>query len=627
MNPLLKYILMISSIGLGSLTFFGFIAYQNSVSIGVFKQRDLLTELTHQILRSKPDKITTENLKSWLKKEKFIEFSVFAFTLYKNNKFLTSHSGINSKVDTNYVLKLSPNYLNSLESEYFLEKNLRYIWHQHPIENTPYILTIFYASIADEQSFYFDYMAVPLIISAFIVFWVSLWGALMLSNLFNRIEEQKETLKHHALHDTLTNLPNRALFSDRIQHAFAIAKRDGSCFSLCMLDLDRFKVINDTLGHSYGDKLLIEVARRLENSVRECDTVSRFGGDEFAIILHDADKLKSILVSKRISQSLKEEFFIDNERFNISGSIGISHYPLHGDCESILLSCSDIAMYDAKKQNVDYVIYQQNESEIINEKSQSLTLYTDLKHAIELKQLDLHYQPKLDVKSGKITSMEALLRWNHPSKGNIPPDKFIILAEQTGLIRGITQLVIQQVFMDQNELHKKGFDMEIAINLSAHDLYSGGICQFFGEMLNKYSVQSKNIVLEMTESAMKLKPKATEESTKKLSDMGFIISIDDFGTGYSSLSNLQDLTVKEIKIDRSFVTNMDQDENNARIVRSTIGLAHDLKVRVVAEGVETKIVADMLAELNCDKMQGYLIAKPQPIDQLLDFVRNYSGSF
>ncbi len=623
MKPILKYLLMISSIGLGSLTFFGFIAYQNSVSIGVYKQRELLIELTHQIFETKPDDLSVSNVKKWLIDDDFIKNSFITIIIHNNNKFLISRSGINSKVDINHVLKISPENLKSMESEYFIDNKLRYIWHQHPVDDTPYIFTIYYASIPDEQSFYIDYMAVPLFISAFIVLWVSLWGALILSNLFQRIEEQKETLKHHALHDILTGLPNRALFSDRIQHSFDVAKRDDSCFSLCMLDLDRFKAINDTLGHSYGDKLLIEVARRLEKSVRSCDTVSRFGGDEFAIILHNADKLKATLVAARISKSLKDEFVIDDECFNISGSLGISHFPFHGDSESALLSCSDIAMYNAKKQNVDYVFYQTSEIEIINEKSQSLTLFTDLKQAIESDQFEIHYQPKLDVKSGKITSMEALLRWEHPSKGSIPPDKFIILAEQTGLIRDITQLVIRQVFKDQNDLKEKGFEIEIAINLSAHDLYSGGICLFFEEMLKIYSIKSKNIVLEMTESAMKLRPSETAQSTKKLSEMGFIISIDDFGTGYSSLSNLQDLTVREIKIDRSFVTNMDQDENNARIVRSTIGLAHDLNVRVVAEGVETQIVADMLTELKCDKIQGYLIAKPQPIDQLLGFIKNH----
>ena len=623
MKPLFKYLLIISSLGFGSLTFFGFIAYQNSVSIGIFKQHDLLIELTHQMLTTKPKVNTPETLSAWLNNDTFISGSIFTILIRdENNKLIASKSGRSSKVDITYVSNLKAPSLNPTETDFLTHNNLRYIWHEDKIDTSPYIFILYYASNPNEQSFYFDYMGLPLIISAFIIFWVSLWAALVLTNLFKRIEEQKKLMEYNSLHDTLTNLPNRALFSDRLNHAFAIAKRDKSLFSLCMLDLDRFKEINDTLGHSYGDKLLIEVSRRLEKSVRDCDTVSRFGGDEFAIIIRDADESKTALVAKRISKSLKEEYIIDDERFNISGSLGISYFPQHGDTESGLLSCSDIAMYSAKKLNIDYVIYNENEIETSNNKTKnnSLSLFSDLKQAIELDQFEVHYQPKLDVKTNKITSMEALLRWEHPTQGNIPPDVFIILAEETGLIRGITRLVIKKVLKTQQILKAIGVDLEISINLSTHDLYSCEICVYLKDLVSRLSTDVKKIVLEVTESAMKLNPAETEKALKNLSEMGFIISIDDFGTGYSSLSNLQDLTVKEIKIDRSFVGNMDTDENNARIVKNTISLAHDLKIRVVAEGAETKQVVDMLSEFKCDEIQGYIISRPIPLADILKFL-------
>ncbi|VAW59664.1 diguanylate cyclase/phosphodiesterase (GGDEF & EAL domains) with PAS/PAC sensor(s), partial [hydrothermal vent metagenome] len=411
MKPLFKYLLIISSLGFGSLTFFGFIAYQNSVSIGIFKQHDLLIELTHQMLTTKPKVNTPATLSAWLNNDKFISGSIFTILIRdENNQLIASKSGYSSKVDISYISNLKTPSLNSTETDFLTHKNLRYIWHEDTIDNSPYTFILYYASKPNEQSFYFDYMALPLIISAFITFWVSLWGALVLSNLFKRIEEQKKLMEHNSLHDTLTGLPNRALFSDRLNHAFSIAKRDNSCFSLCMLDLDRFKEINDTLGHSCGDKLLIEVSKRLEKSVRDCDTVSRLGGDEFAIIIRDADAFKTAVVAERISKSLKEEYVFDDEKFNISGSLGIAYYPLHGDNENVLLSCSDIAMYSAKKLNIDYVIYNEDESKIDNNKTKnnSLSLFSDLKQAIEQDQFEVHYQPKLDVKSNKITSMEAL---------------------------------------------------------------------------------------------------------------------------------------------------------------------------------------------------------------------------
>lgn len=625
MKPLLKYLLVISSIGFGSLTFFGFIAYQNSVSIGIYKQNEILAELSHQILITKPIITTPNTLKNWLRNNRFIPSSTFSLMLLdQNNTLIASVSGSKSKVDVDYFSKSSFFSLNTSETDFFINNNLRYIWHKDAVDGTPYTLFIIYASKPDEQSFYIEYMGVPLIISAVIAFWVSLWGALILSNLFKRIEDQKKQMEFQALHDTLTKLPNRALFSDRLNHAFAIAKRDGSSFSICMLDLNRFKEINDTLGHSYGDKLLVEVSKRLEHSVRECDTVSRFGGDEFAIIIRDADNTKTTLVAERISNALKNEYVIDDEKFNISGSLGITFYPLHGDNENDLLSYSDIAMYKAKKLNIDYVIYNNDDFEEKSNKSKekggSLSLFSDLKKAIELDQFKVHYQPKLDVKQGKITSVEALLRWIHPTKGNIPPDVFIILAEKTGVIRDITRLVIRKVLKDQQELKLNGIDIEIAINLSTHDIYSCEICDYLDELLLKYSANSNKIVLEVTESAKKLNTLETEKTLKQLSEMGFIISIDDFGTGYSSLSNLQDLSVKEIKIDRSFVDGMDENDKNARIVRSTIGLAHDLKIKVVAEGAESLKVINMLTSYGCDKIQGYAISKPLPLTDIIEFL-------
>lgn len=430
-------------------------------------------------------------------------------------------------------------------------------------------------------------------------------------------QEQKRTeraVQHLAYYDTLTDLPNRTLLQDRLQQAILAAKRDKKTLALLVMDLDRFKEINNILGHHYGDLVLQQVGPRLREVLRESDTVARLGGDEFAVLLLSIGLDGAILTAEKILRHFLTPFVVDCLSLEVGTSIGISLFPEHGDDANTLLRRADMAMYEAKQQSTGYAVYSPQHE---RHNSSHLILMGDLRHAIDRNELFLQYQPKIDLRNRSIIGVEALVRWQHPSRGTVPPDQFIPLSEQGGLIKPLTLWVLKAALSQCHAWHQAGLKLSVAVNLSARNLQDPQLPDQVARLLQAYDLGPGWLHLEITESVIMADPTRAMEILNQLSKMEIHLSIDDFGTGYSSLGYLKKLPVDEIKIDKSFVKEMAVEKDDAMIVRSTIDLAHNLGLKVVAEGIETQEIYDRLVALGCDAAQGYYISRPvSPADLL-----------
>jgi len=429
----------------------------------------------------------------------------------------------------------------------------------------------------------------------------------------------EDALRHAALHDALTGLPNRTLLQDRLDQAINAARRDGQPLAFLLLDLDRFKEVNDSFGHYHGDLLLRQVGSRLRDALRASDTVARLGGDEFAALLPATDEIGAVSATHKILAALDAPFAVEGEQFHVGASVGIALYPEHGDDAPTLLRRADIAMYLAKRGRRGYAVYAPEQDE---HSPRRLALIAALRAAIPRHELTLHYQPKVALRDwdgarqGAAYTMEALVRWRHPENGLLYPDQFIGLAEQTGLIAPLTQWVLEAALRQCQEWRRAGRALGVEVNLSMWNLHDAGLVEAVTGLLARYDVPPEALRLEMTETTlMSDAPRALAVLTR-LHEQGVRFAIDDFGTGYSSLAYLKRLPVDEVKIDRSFVRNMARDEVDAAIVRSTIELGHSLGLRVVAEGVETKDVHDALVAMGCDAAQGYYLSRPLPAADL-----------
>jgi len=428
---------------------------------------------------------------------------------------------------------------------------------------------------------------------------------------------QAAALRHQALHDALTGLPNRTLFFDRLEQAVLGAGRERTTLAVLMMDLDRFKDINDTLGHHVGDQLLQDLGKRLQSVLRDSDTVARLGGDEFAILLPRATVLHATAVARKITQELEQPFTAGTHALEASASIGVALYPDHGGTPSALMQRADVAMYVAKQSHLDYAIYdvEQDEHSIGR-----LTLIAELRHAINYDQLRLHYQPTIDIRTGKVLDLEALVRWNHPLRGLLPPDEFVPLAERTGLIRPLTEWVLNNALRQMAAWRDQGIKVGMAVNLSARNLQDPEFAGLLNGLLGHWNIPPQRLTLELTESAIMVNPERIAETLTALDLLGVRLAIDDFGTGYSSLANLRGLPVDALKIDKSFVMDMEDDENDAVIVRSTIDLAHNLGLTVTAEGVTTREILDLLTILDCDAAQGFHLSRPLPAEDVPEWL-------
>ncbi len=427
------------------------------------------------------------------------------------------------------------------------------------------------------------------------------------NDMTSRLRELYESLEHMAFTDALTGLPNRSLFQDRLQQTTLTAKRENKPFALLIMDLDRFKDINDTLGHGIGDLLLTQVSQRLRAKLRASDTVARMGGDEFAVLLPAVDAKHAGMASRMLLQALRAPFTVEEHNLNIAASIGIALYPENGVDASVLMQRADVAMYAAKNSGSGFAFY---DADIDQNIPTRLTLLSDLRQAVEEEQFELYYQPIVNLKTNRVTGLEALARWRHPRDGVLLPDSFIPLLEQSGLIHGLMPWVVSEALKRAQALQVAGSPLTVSINLSMRDLQDPYIVESFAEQLAVYQVAAGSLVLEITESAVMTDAARTLELLSRLSGMGLKIAIDDFGTGYSSLTYLKRLPVNTLKIDKSFVIGMTDDENDAAIVRTSIDLGHNLGLKVVAEGVETELALNQLRALGCDMVQGHYIGRP-----------------
>ena len=434
------------------------------------------------------------------------------------------------------------------------------------------------------------------------------------------IASRERRITELAYRDELTGLPNRALFSDRLQQAIATSRRMKSPLSVLVLDLDRFADVNDTLGHAIGDLLLRQVAERLTRTMRrETDTVARLGGDEFALLLPTADLDAAQRIVQEIVRALEEPMTLDGHVVDVHASIGIANFPEHGDDLESLLRRADVAMYSAKRNNTGHAVY---DIEHDRHSAARLSLMGELRRAVEHDQLVLLYQPKVGLSKASTQCVEALLRWQHPTRGFVPPDQFIPFSEQTGYIRTITMWVLEHAVAQSARWQREGLPIEVSINLSARDLPNPELPGRLAEMLGRHGARAESLWLEITESAILEDTRHAVDNLDRLAALGCKLSIDDYGTGYSSLSYLKRLPVDELKIDRSFVTGMMTSRDDRIIVQSTIDLAHNMGLTVTAEGVEDQATLDRLRAMGCDMAQGFLMSRPIAAGAVLGWMRD-----
>lgn len=416
----------------------------------------------------------------------------------------------------------------------------------------------------------------------------------------------------NATHDQLTGLPNRFLFKDRLAQALLAAARQQKHVAVLVMDIDRFKEINEAMGPYNGDRLLKQVATRLHSALQEPESVARLGGDEYAVLAPDLSEIRAVgAVVKKIEKAMEMPFMLEQLKLDVRGSIGIAIYPEHGTDPDTLLQRADVAMYAAKRNRAGFLVYSPKYDEY---SPQRLTLMGELRHAIENDQLVLHYQPKVDLKSGRVEEVEVLVRWNHPRHGLMYPDEFIPLAERTGLIKPLTLWVLNHALDQSSAWKKRGLDLGVAVNISAQVLFDLDLPDVVAGALAARDVAPERLILEITESAIMVDRDRAMLIVSRISDMGVRIAIDDFGTGYSSLSYLSKMPVDEIKIDKSFVLDMAENTTNAVIVHATIELGHNLGLAVIGEGVEDAAMFQRLHDLGCDAAQGYFMTRPLAAD-------------
>ncbi len=431
-------------------------------------------------------------------------------------------------------------------------------------------------------------------------------------------KRQTEALQHQALHDALTELPNRSLLSDRIRQGILLAQREHHELALLVMDLDRFKDINDTLGHQYGDAVLQQVSERMREILRESDTIARLGGDEFAILLPNTTLEQARSLADKLLNAIEEPLSIGEQVLHVGGSIGITQYPQHGEDEVTLLQRADVAMYVAKREHRGAAVYDPSSDQ---HSLRNLALLGELRGGIEQNQLQLYFQPKVDLSSGKVCGVESLVRWRHPEHGLMYPDEFVPLAEQTGLIAPLSLWALKAGLNTCSNFHDDDMQMDVAVNLSVRNLQDPRFPDKVAHLIEENGANACRLRLEITETAIMADPGRALEVLNSLSTMGVKLSIDDFGTGYSSLAHLKQMPVDELKIDKSFVSGMLEDESDAVIVRSIIDLAHNIGITVVAEGVESKQIYDALKEMGCDAVQGYYMCPPVTADDLIEWLR------
>lgn len=441
----------------------------------------------------------------------------------------------------------------------------------------------------------------------------------------NKIIEQKDALDYKANHDDLTDLPNRNLLNDRLNHGMEKAKRDSELLAVCFIDLDNFKIINDSLGHDIGDKVLKKVTKRLQQTIRSHDTLARWGGDEFIVIMEGLkDSEDASILAQKILEVLTLPCELEGQELYVTSSIGISIYPKDSTNLDSLIKYADSAMYKAKdegKNNFQY--YSQDMTKKVFER---VVMESSMRVAIKNKEFAVYYQPQVDARNNKLTGMEALVRWNHPVLGLIPPYEFLPLAEENGLIIEIDKLVMDMAMSQYSQWRKEKFNKcVLSLNVAVKYLEQDEYIPNLKENIKKYSIDVRYLVLELTESDVMKNPENTIKKLHELSALGVNIAIDDFGTGYSSLSYLKRLPIDELKIDKSFIDDIPDSEGGVAIVKAIIAMANTIDLTIVAEGVENKLQKDYLVKNGCNIIQGYYYSKPIPENEMLEFMKGMNN--
>ena len=451
--------------------------------------------------------------------------------------------------------------------------------------------------------------------AVFILLFLSLFP--ILRQVTRSLRRHAEEVEHQALHDALTGLPNRVLFRDRAEQAVRAAKRAQEGAAIMLVDLDRFKEVNDTLGHEAGDQLLQEFARRLNTVVRDTDTVARLGGDEFGLVLPGAkDAATALFVAERLRNETDQPFVVGGLSLAVEGSVGIALFPEHGHDVETLVRHADVAMYSSKRTHGPKV-YESGED---GHAPARLALVGELRRAVEERELVVDFQPTIDLATGAVSGAEALVRWNHPEHGLLPPDDFVPLARQTGLIRLLTAHVLEVALAERAKWEKLGFDIRVAVNVSGRDLHDFAFPDEVDAALERAGVHATGLELEVPETSLPSDPARVASTLTRLGARGVVLAVDDFGSGYCSLSYLRQLPVNILKIDQSLITNLTSDEEDELIVRSTIELGQNLGLAVVAEGVETEEQRTCLTELGCTRAQGFGLKRPVGADEFRDWL-------
>ena len=423
---------------------------------------------------------------------------------------------------------------------------------------------------------------------------------------------------YSSTHDTLTDLPNRSLFYDRVEQAILSANNQSKSLSLLLLEIENYKEIYDTLGRNSSDLLIKQISSRLQGALKHYENVARIEGNTFSLLVHDEYEVVE-RVANSIQLSMQTSFVIQKTPIAVHTSIGIVRYPMHGEDVDTLVQRAGVALYMARDKKEGYAVY---DPSFDKHSPHKLTLMSELQHAIRKNELTLYYQAKVSIQTNTIYGVEALVRWNHPIHGFIPPDEFIPMAERTRIIQDVTTWVTKQAFTDCAKWHQEGKDIKVSINLSAKDLHDPALPDFFAGIQAATRVNPEWIILEITESSIMTDPEQALETIQRLYDMGYQLSIDDFGTGYSSLAYLKKMPLAELKIDRSFVKDILHTESDAVIVNATINLAHNLGLNVVAEGVEDSEVMVKLKDYGCDIAQGYYLNRPQPVEEFNTWLKD-----
>jgi diguanylate cyclase (GGDEF)-like protein len=444
-----------------------------------------------------------------------------------------------------------------------------------------------------------------------------------LNHMRGSIAERETRILKLAYEDPLTDLANRSRFSNELARAIGEAMLGRYKLSILMMDLDRFKYVNDTLGHGVGDHVLREVSQRLGQAVTNADCIARLGGDEFAILLRCGSDSNCSETARRILAALEAPILYEDQPLDVGTSIGIAHYPEHGRDAQTLVRNADIAMYAAKRNKAGFAIYDPHYD---TSQQEHLSLLGELRRAVERNELRLYYQPKVSLHSSNISAVEALIRWEHPVRGLVPPAMFIPFAEHTGYIKLLTRWVTREAVRQCGAWLRDGLRLQVSVNISARDLMNRDLPAEIGALLAEHGVPPALLCLEITESGFMEDPGNAQKVLDRLAELGVRLSIDDYGTGYSSLSYIMRLPVQELKIDQSFISRMASDEEISTIVRSTIDLGHNLGLKVVAEGVEDLSVWNMLRSLGCDDAQGFFMSRPLSADALAIWIRANDGN-